>query len=329
MQLIQQLQNDYKKYAAGQDFGQYQPQELYAPLDYILALGGKSMRPTLLLLAYTALGGEDVSKAMPAAYAVELFHNFSLMHDDIMDESPLRRGQATVHKRWNTNTAILSGDAMLVYAYQYLAQCSPALLPDLLRIFNRTAIGVCEGQQYDVNFETTWATNITDYINMIRLKTAVLLQGALEIGARLAHASAEKAALLGQFGENMGIAFQLQDDYLDTFGQAVKVGKRIGGDILQAKKTYLVLKSIDLATAAEAENLRQLLHQTPSTPEAEATKIEAVTQIFHQFNIPQHLQNTISHYHQKALHALDLLALTPKQRQPIQDFIDSVMQREF
>ena len=163
MNLIFQLQNEYKTYAAAQHFGNLQPQELYAPIDYILSLGGKSMRPTLLLLAYKAMGGEQLNMAMPAAYAVELFHNFSLMHDDIMDASPLRRGQATVHKKYNTNTAILSGDAMLVYAYQYLAQSPADKIADILPIFNRTAIGVCEGQQYDVNFETTVISQVSSF----------------------------------------------------------------------------------------------------------------------------------------------------------------------
>jgi geranylgeranyl diphosphate synthase, type II len=329
MNLIFQLQNEYKAYAAAQHFGSHQPQELYAPIDYILSLGGKSMRPTLLLLAYKAMQGSEIEKALPAAYAVELFHNFSLMHDDIMDASPIRRGQPTVHKKYNTNTAILSGDAMLVYAYQYLAQSPADKIADILPIFNQTAIGVCEGQQYDMNFETTWATDIEQYINMIRLKTAVLLQGALQIGAILAGASLEKAEILGEFGANMGIAFQLQDDYLDTFGEAAKVGKRIGGDILQAKKTFLVLKSLQLATPTQAQELRDLLHADTLTTQAEQQKIDDVTAIFRQFEIPQHLAALIRQYHQKALDLLAQLQLSPQQQQPLNDFIAAVMQRDF
>lgn len=324
--LLQSLQVEYIKFAQANTFSKFNPENLYAPIDYILSLGGKSMRPTLLLLAYEVMAGKNLAKALPAAYAIELFHNFSLMHDDIMDNSPIRRGKKTVHLKWNTNTAILSGDALLVYSYQYLAQCENQYIPEVLKVFNRTAIGVCEGQQMDMNFESTWAVSLADYIEMIRLKTAVLLQGALEIGSLLADASAENAYKLGKFGEYMGIAFQLQDDYLDTYGQTAKVGKRIGGDILQGKKTYLVLKALELSTAKEAEDFKALLDKTCSSEAEENTKIQEVSKVFNTTKANIALQKEIEHYYQLAI---AILAELPLQNpQALHEFINTIMQRE-
>lgn len=324
--LLQDLQVAFQKFAKANTFSQFQPENLYAPIDYILSLGGKSMRPTLLLLAYRAMGGEDLSKALPSAYAVELFHNFSLMHDDIMDNSPIRRGKETVHLKWNTNTAILSGDALLVESYKYLAQSPSMYIAQLLDIFNRTAIGICQGQQMDMNFETTWQVQLSDYIEMIRLKTAVLLQGALEMGAILANADAEKAYQLGKFGEYMGIAFQLQDDYLDTYGQTAKVGKRIGGDILQGKKTYLVLKALALSTPSEAENLKALLDKTCNNEAEEIAKIQAISQIFSKTGADKALNEAIKTYHQMAIDTLNSLALPNPEA--LHEFLETIMQRE-
>ena len=324
--LLQDLQVEYQRYAKDHIFSTYHPKNLYTPIDYILSLGGKSMRPTLLLLAYTVMGGKELSKALPAAYAIELFHNFSLMHDDIMDNSPLRRGKETVHLKWNINTAILSGDALLVYSYEYLAQCEAKYIGTALKIFNRTAIGVCEGQQMDMNFETSWDVKLTDYIEMIRLKTAVLLQGALEIGATLANATAEQAYQLGKFGEYMGIAFQLQDDYLDTYGQSAKVGKRIGGDILQGKKTYLVLKTLELSSPEAGQSLKNLLDKPCATVAAENEKIATISKLFQNCGADIALQQEIEYYYQSAIHILEKLNLADSEA--LHEFINMIMQRE-
>lgn len=327
MRTLSELQDAFKQYAQKQIFTQ-QPTELYEPIEYILSLGGKAMRPALALMGCN-LFSDDVTPALAPAYGVELFHNFSLMHDDIMDKADLRRGKPTVHIRYNTNNAILSGDAMLVYSYQYMSQVDAALLPMVMRIFNQTAIGVCEGQQYDMNFETTFDVDIATYIRMIELKTAVLLEGALEIGALVGGASSEQAELLGEFGRNMGIAFQLKDDYLDTFGEAAKVGKRIGGDILQNKKTYLVLKALEVGDAATRQSLLNWLQSSTDSPAAENAKIEAVTQIFQQLAIPYHIETLIETYYLHAIQALHQLELPEARTGTLRAFIRQIMDREF
>jgi len=219
-------------------FSKKEPQGLYAPVNYILDLGGKRVRPLVALLAGKMFGDDDLQQAMPVALAVEVFHNFTLLHDDIMDDSPLRRGQATVHEKWDVNTGILSGDLMLIQAYQHLCDCpNTAALPDLLATFNRVATGVCEGQQYDVDFEQRADVTIAEYTKMIELKTAVLLGGALELGALAAGAEKVDAQHLYAFGRLTGLAFQLQDDLLDTFGDEKITGKRTGNDIIRNKKT--------------------------------------------------------------------------------------------
>lgn len=260
-----------------------QPRELYEPVDYLMRLGGKRLRPVLTLMAYS-LFAEKVEKALPAAMAVEVFHNFSLVHDDIMDEAPLRRGQPSVHVKYDINTGILSGDVMLIYVYEYLLRISDAeKIKKMVGVFNRVAIEVCEGQQYDMNFEKRNDVTIPEYLEMIRCKTAALIAGSLALGAIAGGAPAEDVEHLRAFGENIGIAFQLQDDYLDTFGNPEKVGKKPGGDIVQNKKTFLILRALELADPPRKQQLETYLSGTDFE---ERQKIEAVTQLLHDLDIP-------------------------------------------
>ncbi|MCP4438017.1 MAG: polyprenyl synthetase family protein [Aureispira sp.] len=325
MHTIQDLRSEFEEYL-GQNGFDLSPKELYEPLDYILALGGKRMRPILVMMACN-LFSEELKPSLAPAYGVELFHNFSLMHDDIMDEAPLRRGKATVHTKYNTNTAILSGDVMLVYAYQYVAQVASELLPIVIKVFNETAIGVCEGQQMDMNFETSSTVSIPEYIRMIELKTSVLVHGGMKIGALVGGATETQADLVAEFGRNMGIAFQLQDDLLDTFGESAKVGKRIGGDILQNKKTYLVLKALELVDATTRQELMTwMTTSTNSTKEEE--KIEAVRAIFTASGVVEAINKEIQNYENKALEYLAQVDLPAKQKEPLKAFLSMIMQRE-
>ena len=221
-----------------------EPKNLYEPINYILHLGGKRMRPVLTLMA-TEVFDVDCCTALPAATAVEVFHNFSLVHDDIMDDAPLRRGNETVHEKWNINTGILSGDAMLILAYQHFEEYEPYVFRALAKLFSKTALQVCEGQQYDVDFETRDDVTISEYLKMIEYKTAVLVGAAMKMGAIVAKTTVENANSIYDFGLNLGIAFQLQDDYLDAFGNPETFGKQVGGDIIENKKTYLYLKAIE------------------------------------------------------------------------------------
>jgi geranylgeranyl diphosphate synthase type II len=316
----------FKTYQKDHNFSQHTPRELYEPIDYILSLGGKQIRPLLALMA-CQLFSKEVSAALPIASAVEIFHNFSLVHDDIMDESPIRRGQPAVHKKFNTNTAILSGDVMLVYAYEHLSKVSPELLPLILPVFNAVAIGVCEGQQMDVNFETQTKVSLPEYTKMIELKTSVLLYGAMKMGALVGGASIEDAELIGEFGRNMGIAFQMQDDWLDTFGAQAKVGKRIGGDIIQNKKTALVIKALELADKTTKQELNQLLSSTPA-PEGEDAKIERVTTIFKDLGIPDEMKKIMAVYKEKAIQNLNMLNVSDDAKKPLYGFLDMLMKRE-
>ena len=263
-----------------------QPAGLYQPIEYILGIGGKRVRPLLALLGARICGDDDqLTNGMPVALAVETFHNFTLLHDDIMDASPLRRGQPTVHERWDVNTAILSGDLMLIQAYGHLCRVPhPERVAELLCTFNRVATGVCEGQQFDVDFELRDDVSIDDYLQMIELKTAVLLGGALELGALAAGASAEDANHLYTFGRLTGLAFQLHDDLLDTFGEGEQTGKLTGNDIIRNKKTYLYLKTLEGLDRAERDELLELFSQSPQNP---TTKVARVTELMRQGDIPR------------------------------------------
>jgi geranylgeranyl diphosphate synthase type II len=301
------------------------PAELYEPISYILDLGGKRLRPSLLLMACDLFGG-DVDKAIEPALAIEVFHNFTLMHDDIMDKAPLRRGKETVHEKWNANVAILSGDAMMVEANKLMMKVDDAILRRVMDVFNETATGVCEGQQIDMSFEQRNNVLIDEYLDMIRLKTAVLLGGTLKIGAIIGGASLNDAQLLYNFGVNLGIAFQLQDDILDVYGDPEKFGKQVGGDILSNKKTYLLIKALELARDEQADNLNSWLNLEQFDA---AEKVLAVTAIYNQLDIRQYAEYAMQNYAEKAFDALDKINLSEDRRQYLRQFADSLLVREY
>ena len=324
MQSFSQVQQVFQNYLDENQF-EAAPSELYHPVNYILSLGGKRLRPIMLLMAYN-LFREDIEKALPAAYAVEIFHNFSLLHDDIMDQAPLRRGKPTVHIKYNTNAGILSGDVMLIYAYKYLMKVeNQKRIIDLINLFNKAAVEVCEGQQYDMNFEKQTEVSIVEYLKMISLKTAVLLAGALKMGAVIADATAKDSRLIYDFGKNVGIAFQLQDDILDTFGDPQKFGKRVGGDIIQNKKTYLVLRALELADESTKTKLKRLLSEHS---ENESLKVEEVTKIFDQLNIQTEAEQVKEEYLQKAFDSLDAVSVADKNKTVLRGLADRLMKRE-
>jgi geranylgeranyl diphosphate synthase type II len=300
------------------------PEQLYEPLSYILSIGGKRMRPALLLMACELFGG-DINKAIPPALAIEVFHNFTLMHDDIMDNAPLRRGKTTVHERWNKNVAILSGDVMLIEGYKLMMQVEDHLLRQILDIFNTTAVGVCEGQQIDMEFETRNVVDVEEYINMIRLKTAVVLGGALKIGALIGGASQVDADLLNEFGVQLGIAFQLQDDILDVYGDPEKFGKQVGGDIISNKKTYLLIKAIELAKGQLAIELNSFLNANHLD---KYVKVAGVTHIYNELDIRQHAETAMQTYADKAFETLAKINLPDEHKQYLQDFADGLLVRE-
>ncbi|MEM9990168.1 MAG: polyprenyl synthetase family protein [Bacteroidota bacterium] len=324
MQAIQPYLKDFLGYMQQNAF-KAAPSELYEPVDYILNLGGKRMRPVMLLMAYH-LFKEDYQKALPAAYTVEIFHNFSLVHDDIMDAAPLRRGKATVHHKWDVNTGILSGDAMLVYAYEYLLKIEDKTkLHALVQTFNKAAIEVCEGQQYDVNFETRDDVQIEEYLKMIELKTSVLLAAGMKMGAIVAGASETEQEHVYQFGRNVGIAFQLQDDYLDSFGDPEKFGKKVGGDIIQNKKTYLILKALE---CADADTRTELLQYITTTPTDEVAKIKAVKRILEQLDIPKCIKELKQAYQDTAFQHLNAIEVADKRKQALIDIANALLIRE-
>lgn len=302
------------------------PAALYEPCDYILALGGKRLRPAALLLAYQ-LFREDLEDALPAAWAVELFHNFSLVHDDIMDAAPLRRGQPTVHTKWNITTGILSGDVLLIYAYRHLAAIQPAEVAlNLIKTFNRVATEVCEGQQMDVDFETRSDVTIAEYLRMIELKTAVLLGGALEMGALCAQAPVADARHLYEFGRLAGIAFQLQDDLLDTYGDPEKFGKQVGGDILQNKKTFLVLKLLEKAPLADQQELEKWLETGAENPQE---KVAAVRALFDRNGIPALVAAEKQRFQDQAFHHLAAVEVPELRKAALRQMVADLFVRDF
>jgi geranylgeranyl diphosphate synthase type II len=300
------------------------PEGLYEPLRYTLALGGKRMRPLLALMG-AGLYADDVSPAIPAAMGVELFHNFTLLHDDIMDNAPLRRGKPTVHEKWNTSIAILSGDVMYTEAFRSIAQCPPAVLSEVLQLFIRTAAEVCEGQQYDMDFEQQQDVTIDAYLRMIELKTAVLLAASLSMGASCAGASKQDAALLYEFGRLTGIAFQLQDDILDVYGDPAVFGKQPGGDILANKKTYLLLSALNRANPMQREELLNWL-QVPASAGAE--KVEGVTALYNQLGIRELARVAMHQHYNQAIDALNKLNADPIRKAVLREFTDALMERE-
>jgi geranylgeranyl diphosphate synthase type II len=301
-----------------------EPEKLYAPITYTLNLGGKRIRPALLLLANNLFGGKDEA-ALDSALAIEVFHNFTLVHDDIMDDAPLRRGKPSVYNKWNTNVAILSGDVMLMQSIQLLAKKNHESLHEVLGLFNTAAIEVCEGQQMDMDFETSSTISIDDYLKMIELKTAVLLAASLKIGAVLANASQEDAKHIYEFGKNLGIAFQLMDDVLDLYGDPNKVGKRVGGDVISNKKTYLLLKAQELATGKTQKDLDFCL---TSKVIDDSTKVERVTTIFNTLNIKKLAVDEMNLFYNSAISHLDSIEAPTDKKQVFENFAKSLMNRE-
>jgi len=300
-----------------------EPLRLYEPVKYILGLGGKRLRPVLTLMTADFFS-EDYKKAMNAALAVELFHNFSLIHDDIMDNAPLRRGQDSVHEKWDVNTGILSGDAMLILAYQLFEAYEPQLFRELSKLFSKTAIEVCEGQQYDVDFETRDDVTISEYIKMIDYKTAVLIGAAMKMGAIVAGVSEGCKESIYQFGRNLGIAFQLQDDYLDVFGNPATFGKQQGGDIVANKKTFLYLTALKKCGKNESDTLRQLFNDNPRDP---SDKITMVKTIFEASGASLAILSEIENYTQKANAVLNNIALSEEKKTKLYEFGERLMNR--
>ncbi len=300
-----------------------EPTQLYKPIKYIVSLGGKRLRPILTLMSCDFFG-DDFKKALPAALALELFHNFSLIHDDIMDQAPLRRGKETVHHKWDLNTGILSGDAMLILAYQLFEEYEPKKFSELAKLFSKTALKVCEGQQYDIDFETKNDVTIPDYIKMIEYKTAVLLGAAMNMGAIVADASEECKANSYEFGRNLGIAFQLQDDYLDCFGNPETFGKQIGGDIISNKKTFLYLKTLQNCTPSEAEKLMKLFSETPNDP---SEKIETVKKLYRKSGAAEDSIQEILKYTNKANSILEKLNIPVENKAVLKSFGEKLMKR--
>ncbi len=320
---LSKYQESFINYLQEQDLNR-EPKNLYEPIDYILQLGGKRLRPILTLIACDVFN-IDFNIALPAAMAVETFHNFTLIHDDIMDEAPLRRGKETVHQKWDINTGILSGDAMLILAYQYFENYEPVVFQKLAKLFSKTALEVCDGQQLDVDFETRNDVTINEYIKMITLKTSVLVGAALKMGAIVAETEEEQANNLYNFGLNLGIAFQLQDDYLDTFGNPDTFGKQIGGDIIENKKTYLYLKALEVA---KNEDKEKLLSYYGKKSDQNSEKIKDVTSIFERNNIPKLTQNLIKDYTEKAFEFLSILNISENAKKGLQKFGENLMFRK-
>jgi len=305
-------------------FGE-KPRELYEPIRYLMTLGGKRMRPLLTLLTYS-LYGDKYEEVLRPAVAVEVFHNFTLMHDDIMDKAPLRRGQPSVHKRWNDNVAILSGDVMLMHAYHLLSELDPKKLKYVLAAFNRCAIEVCEGQQVDMNFETNSGVTESAYLEMIRQKTAVLLGFSMELGGILGDADKNSLQMLKDFGVNIGLGFQLMDDLLDVFGDKEKFGKQVGGDIISNKKTFLLIKALELAKKDTRDTLDHWLNLTEFD---HSEKIEAVTEIYDQLNIRSLTEEKISQFFEKGLSNLEKIPVKEEQKEDLKSFASMLMRREY
>ena len=299
-----------------------EPVNLYEPIRYILQIGGKRLRPILTIMTCDLFKG-NAKEAYDAALAIELFHNFTLIHDDIMDSAPIRRGKETVHKKWDVNTGILSGDAMMILASQCFNKYEPQLFKKLLLLFNKTALEVCEGQQLDIDFETRNDVSIAEYIKMITYKTSVLVAAAMEMGAIIANVSKNEAEKIYDFGLNLGIAFQLQDDFLDTFGDAATFGKQIGGDILENKKTFLYLKALEVCAKDDTEKLIHL-YNSPNNSE---TKIQEVTALFNRNKIAEITVSEIENYTKKAFVTLESLEISSSKKALLKDFGLSLMKR--
>ncbi len=301
------------------------PYSLYEPIKYVLSMGGKRIRPILMLLSYN-LFKEDPEKILMNAVALETYHNYTLLHDDLMDQADLRRGHQTVHKKWDANTAVLSGDSMLVLAYERMAQCDGKHLPEVLRLFTTTALEIGEGQQYDMEFEHRNDVKEEEYIEMIRLKTSVLLACALKIGAVLADASPEDADNLYHFGEQIGLAFQLQDDYLDVYGDTEVFGKEIGGDIVSNKKTFMLINAFN---HANAEQLKELQRWVNAKDFDRKEKVEAVTRLYNEIGIDKMAQNKIAYYFGQSERYLDAVQVEASRKEELRRYARNMMKRQY
>ena len=315
------LVNDYLAHIAYER----KPESLYEPIKYVLSLGGKRIRPSLLLLAYN-LYKDDPKTVLPVACALETYHNYTLLHDDLMDNADLRRGHMTVHKRWNANTAILSGDSMLVLAFNQMLQCEKSKLSDILSLFTVTALEIGEGQQYDMDFESRNDVTESEYIEMIRLKTSVLLACATKMGAILAGASESDTERLYAFGEKLGLAFQLQDDFLDVYGDTKVFGKAIGGDILSNKKTYMLINALVLADERQRNILQNWLLMPNPDPQE---KIAAVTEIYNEIGINDLATEKIRFYFNESLKELDAVAIPDERKVELLAYTKELMKREY
>lgn len=319
---LQELVNQINKRLEELQYGS-EPNELYDPIRYIMSLGGKRLRPVLVLLAYR-LFKNDHDQILDQAIAVEVFHNFTLMHDDIMDEAPIRRGKETVHEKWNESTAILSGDVMMVKAYDLLIEANSDLR-EIVRDFNACAAGVCEGQQLDMNFEELPTVSEAQYINMIRLKTAVLLGFSLKLGAMLANASNDEANALYQFGVDIGIGFQLKDDLLDVYADQAKFGKQVGGDIISNKKTFLLLKALELASTSQSEKLNSWIEKKEFDSNE---KVEAIKGIYDEIGIHDLTMKKMNDYFQKGFEALEKIEVAEEKKKPLIEFTNYLINRD-
>ena len=322
MQHIQFYQDAFTSHLEGftQD---REPVSLYNPVNYILQLGGKRLRPILTLMT-AEIFNADYKIALDAALSIEVFHNFSLVHDDIMDDAPLRRGYQTVHEKWDVNTGILSGDAMLIMAYQLFEDYEPVTFQALAKLFSKTALEVCEGQQYDVDFEMRDNVTMGEYLKMIEYKTAVLVGAAMKMGAIVANASLEDQHSIYEFGKNLGIAFQLQDDYLDVFGDPETFGKQVGGDIIENKKTYLYLKALEFSNEVDKFELTQLFS---SNPEDLSAKIDTAKQIFVSSGSAEATKKAIQEYTHKAFSVLSTINISEDKKALLKDFGNNLMNR--
>lgn len=323
MYTAEQILDEINAYISGLSLVR-EPEGLYAPINYVLSAGGKRIRPVLMLMAYN-LYMEDISVALAPATGIEIYHNYTLLHDDLMDKADMRRGKKTVHKIWSNNTAILSGDAMLVLAYQYIAKAPAAYLKQMLELFSATALQICEGQQYDVDFEQRNDVTEQDYLEMIRLKTAVLLAASLKMGAIQGGASQQDAGLLYDFGINIGLAFQLKDDFLDIYGDPVVFGKNIGGDILCNKKTYMVIKALELSDAAQKAELGKWMRAVTFDPEE---KVSAVIHIYNETGMKTCCEKKMREYYGKAMRSLEKVKVEKEKKNQLINLAHSLMYRE-
>lgn len=321
MQTIDNYRKEFLQYLKNYLFPK-EPNNLYKPIDYILQLGGKRLRPVLTLMTADIFEG-NFRDAFDAALAVEVFHNFTLIHDDIMDDAPLRRGEKTVHEKWNLNTGILSGDAMLILAYQLFERYGESAFKDLVSLFSKTALEVCEGQQHDIDFETRDNVTITEYLKMIEYKTAVLVAAAMKMGAIVAKATIDDQNKIYEFGKNLGIAFQLQDDYLDAFGDPETFGKQVGGDIIENKKTYLYLKALENAAGKEGQQLLDLYNIQDKSED----KVAKVKSIFLNTKADTEIKKAIENYTQKAFVVLNEINILDSKKKLLKAFGMNLMNR--